>query len=206
MTHSQSADALVSVRWVVADHYQGEPVPGLDPLVSDFTGFNIKRVPVIRVFGSTCAGQRACLHIHGVFPYLFVPLPSGEKDGFEYRLSASLDKALNISLGQSSASTQHVYKAVKVNYVSFSYFLISSLGEWYPHVRVSSSTTQLRQDLLLQSSHGEASSGDAAGRRHPQQDPPATRESHQHGAAVHDGLQPAGHEHGSPETRHVQTR
>ena len=101
---SQSRDCLVSVRCVVADHYQAEPVAGLDPLVSDFTGYNIRKVPIIRwvmslcplehisyhsnwawrnntsipcvrVFGCTLAGQRSCLHVHGIFPYLYVPLP-----------------------------------------------------------------------------------------------------------------------------------
>ena len=41
------------MRLVVADHYMAAPVPGLDPLVSAFTGAEIKRLPVIRVFGST---------------------------------------------------------------------------------------------------------------------------------------------------------
>ena len=50
---SQARAALISVRLVVADHYMAAPVPGLDPLVSTFTGAEIKRLPVIRVFGST---------------------------------------------------------------------------------------------------------------------------------------------------------
>ena len=51
---SQSRDCLVSVRCVVADHYQAEPVAGLDPLVSDFTGYNIRKVPIIRWVMSLC--------------------------------------------------------------------------------------------------------------------------------------------------------
>ena len=27
------------------------------------------------MFGCTLAGQRSCLHVHGIFPYLYVPLP-----------------------------------------------------------------------------------------------------------------------------------
>jgi len=115
---SQSRDCLVSVRCVVADHYQAEPVAGLDPLVSDFTGYNIRKVPIIRVFGCTLAGQRSCLHVHGIFPYLYVPLPGhvarGDTGGWVYRLAASLDRAINISMGQGRAAVQHVYKAVVV--------------------------------------------------------------------------------------------
>ena len=32
-------------------------------------------VPVLRVIGVTPAGQSVCLHVHQVFPYLFVPYP-----------------------------------------------------------------------------------------------------------------------------------
>ena len=41
----------------------------------------ILKVPVLRLFGATPAGQVACLHLHGIFPYLYVPLPEGEKEG-----------------------------------------------------------------------------------------------------------------------------
>jgi len=115
MSQSQSEGALISVRLVVVDHYMSEPVAGLDPLVSDFRGYNIRKVPIIRVFGSTAAGQKVCLHLHGIFPYLYVPLPDKEQEGFVYRLAASLDKAINISMHQGSSNVQHVYKAMKVS-------------------------------------------------------------------------------------------
>jgi len=115
MSQSQSEGALISVRLVVVDHYMSEPVAGLDPLVSDFRGYNIRKVPIIRVFGSTSAGQKVCLHLHGIFPYLYVPLPDREQEGFVYRLAASLDKAINISMNQGSSNVQHVYKAMKVS-------------------------------------------------------------------------------------------
>ena len=37
------------------------------------------------------------------------------QDGWVYQLSASLDKAINISMGQSNAKVQHVYKVMKNN-------------------------------------------------------------------------------------------
>ena len=112
---SECPSALLSIRLVVVDHYQSDPVPGLDPLVSHFTGYNIKKVPVIRIFGSSPAGQRTCLHLHGVFPYFYVPMPDNETDGFVYRLVGSLNKALNLSLNQPRAKIEHVYKAIKVS-------------------------------------------------------------------------------------------
>ena len=117
---SQCREALISVRLVVVDHYQASPQPGLDPLVSQLTGYNIKKVPIIRIFGSSPADQRVCLHLHGVFPYFYVPLPPGEDEGFLYRLSASLNKAINLSLNQAQAKIEHVYKAVKVGICSHS--------------------------------------------------------------------------------------
>lgn len=115
MSQSQSEGALISVRLVLVDHYMSEPVSGLDPLISDFRGYNIRKVPIIRVFGSTSAGQKVCLHLHGIFPYLYVPMPDRETEGFVYRLAASLDKAINISMQQGSSNVQHVYKAMKVS-------------------------------------------------------------------------------------------
>jgi len=115
------ADAFISVRLVVIDHYMAPPVDGLDPLVADHRGYDVRQVPVLRVFGSTPAGQNCCLHLHGIFPYLFVPMPEKEAksksdaDGFVYRLCSSLDKAINMTLNQSKSRTQHVYKAVKVS-------------------------------------------------------------------------------------------
>ena len=67
---SQSREALISVRLVVADHYMAAPVLGLDPLASPFTGVAIKRLPVIRLFGSTVSGQR----LHGIFHNIYVPM------------------------------------------------------------------------------------------------------------------------------------
>lgn len=68
-----SLEAAFSVRIVDIDSYQGPPLSGLDVCYSDLSGEPIKSVPVVRVFGSTPAGQKTCLHVHGAFPYLFVP-------------------------------------------------------------------------------------------------------------------------------------
>jgi hypothetical protein len=49
------------------DYYMAEPVENLDVCESDIRSKQaVIRVPVMRVFGSTPSGQRACLHLHRV--------------------------------------------------------------------------------------------------------------------------------------------
>ncbi|EFX04849.1 DNA polymerase zeta catalytic [Grosmannia clavigera kw1407] len=56
------------------------------------------RVPIIRVFGATPAGKTACAHIHGAFPYLFVPFDGyfqpADADKVMDQLRRGLDQAL----------------------------------------------------------------------------------------------------------------
>ena len=64
------------------DHYQAIPsdfdpaLPSHDSLVPLASR---PRLPVIRVFGATESGQKACAHIHGAFPYLYVPYDGSRK-------------------------------------------------------------------------------------------------------------------------------
>ncbi|KAJ7418270.1 DNA polymerase zeta catalytic subunit [Willisornis vidua] len=122
---------MFSVRIVTADYYMGSPLPGLDPCQSRFREAPARRVPVVRVFGATPAGnsstetslwgQKTCLHLHGIFPYLYVPY-----DGFgqhpEYYLrqvAFSIDRALNVALGNPSSTVQHVFKVSLVSGMPF---------------------------------------------------------------------------------------
>ncbi|XP_050343586.1 DNA polymerase zeta catalytic subunit [Nymphalis io] len=109
-----------SVRVVVCDHYLTRPLPGLDVIYSDFRGSDIKQVPILRIFGSTSEGYKACLHIHGVFPYFYIPCPTPNPEPqFLYQIAASLDKALNIALKQATSTNQHVYKITLVKGLPF---------------------------------------------------------------------------------------
>lgn len=57
------------------------------------------------------------MHVHGVFPYLYIPYHgenAKECDRFTYQVAASLDKAINISLGQMNGNAEHVFKIVHV--------------------------------------------------------------------------------------------
>ncbi|CAK7207706.1 DNA polymerase zeta [Sporothrix eucalyptigena] len=59
------------------------------------------RVPIIRVFGATASGHVACAHIHGVFPYIFVPY-----DDFRFedsdRIIATLRNGIDRAVGRTA--------------------------------------------------------------------------------------------------------
>ncbi|KAK0182998.1 hypothetical protein PV327_001077 [Microctonus hyperodae] len=102
---------MFSVRLVTADSYQATPLPQLDPTYSEFRGAEIKHVPIVRVFGTASTGEKTCLHLHGVFPYMYVPFTGEDNaNAYAYKLAASLDAAINISLGSAASNTQHVYQ------------------------------------------------------------------------------------------------
>ncbi|GFS12484.1 DNA polymerase zeta catalytic subunit [Elysia marginata] len=102
---------MFSMRIVTTSQYQAAPIPGLDTTTSEFRDSDVKRVPVLRIFGSTPAGQKTCMHVHGVFPYLYVPYDGTQPaDRYLRQFAASLDKALNVANRSASANQQHVYK------------------------------------------------------------------------------------------------
>ncbi|XP_044259688.1 DNA polymerase zeta catalytic subunit [Tribolium madens] len=109
-----------AVRIVNVDYYMSAPIQDWDVMYSDFRGSSISQVPIIRIFGSTETGQKICLHIHGVFPYLYIPYDGIEDcNSLKYQIAANIDKALNVSFGQASALTQHVYKITPVSGIPF---------------------------------------------------------------------------------------
>ncbi|CAK7272704.1 DNA polymerase zeta [Sporothrix epigloea] len=59
------------------------------------------RVPIIRIFGATDSGRIACAHIHGVFPYIFVPFDSFRFKDVE-RITAILRNGIDRALGRTA--------------------------------------------------------------------------------------------------------
>ncbi|XP_068662058.1 DNA polymerase zeta catalytic subunit isoform X2 [Aristolochia californica] len=97
---SQNDPNVFSMRIVSIDYYTAPPIPDIDICYSSFHGQNVEEVPVIRIYGSTLAGQKTFLHVHRVLPYLYVPCSEisfqNPQEGHEYLLyiSRCLDKAL----------------------------------------------------------------------------------------------------------------
>lgn len=99
-------DDVFRVRLNCLDHYQAAPT-SLDPplwgpnALSSTQRSTLPHVPVIRVFGATETGQKVCAHIHGAFPYLYVPYTESPDqdsvDQFIATLRHSIDHALALS-------------------------------------------------------------------------------------------------------------
>lgn len=84
------------------DHYQTKPLPFLDQCKTQFSSDANFKVPVLRIFGVSSDGKKACLHIHQVYPYFYIPLEIEDvEDVSKYiqQLGISLNAAVNQSFG-----------------------------------------------------------------------------------------------------------
>ncbi|KAK0261628.1 DNA polymerase zeta [Friedmanniomyces endolithicus] len=102
MAKPHSASEPLKVRLNCLDHYQAAPSAFDSPLwgpqtISSTQRGNLPRVPIIRVFGAT-HGEKVCAHIHGAFPYLYVPytdsLDQNEVNQYIRTLRHSIDHVL----------------------------------------------------------------------------------------------------------------
>lgn len=112
---------MFSLRIVTADYYLTSPIRDLDVCYSEFRDSDVKKVPVVRIFGSTSAGQKTCLHLHGVFPYIYVPYDGFGQQANRYlrQVAYSIDRAVNVSMGNPSSNTQHIFKVALVSGMPF---------------------------------------------------------------------------------------
>ncbi|ELR60356.1 DNA polymerase zeta catalytic subunit, partial [Bos mutus] len=66
-------------------------------------------------------GQKTCLHLHGIFPYLYVPYDGygQQPESYLSQMAFSIDRALNVALGNPSSTAQHVFKVSLVSGMPF---------------------------------------------------------------------------------------
>ncbi|KAJ1891832.1 DNA polymerase zeta, partial [Kickxella alabastrina] len=92
------------VQIVSIDSYMVVPTSADCLLWTPYNIFDepLLQVPVIRIFGATASDQRICLHLHQIWPYIYVqydgPSNLDAVREFGYHLGLSLNHALNISL------------------------------------------------------------------------------------------------------------
>jgi hypothetical protein len=113
------------LRVVDADYTLERPEMGLDAARSPLTHKPLATAPVLRIFGSTPAGQKACLHVHQVparaaaggacgrgsvappqvFPYFYVPMEPLEREPRRSlaQLAEALERAMQTALQRVSA-------------------------------------------------------------------------------------------------------
>ncbi|CEL57590.1 DNA polymerase zeta subunit [Rhizoctonia solani AG-1 IB] len=81
------------------------------------------RCPVIRVFGISSTGEKACVHIHQVYPYFYVPYDGSmapEQVGHYIRsLTQALNRAIAISLKRNPLEAKYVRAVILVKGVHF---------------------------------------------------------------------------------------
>ncbi|EPQ60814.1 ribonuclease H-like protein, partial [Gloeophyllum trabeum ATCC 11539] len=86
---------------------------------------SLPRVPVIRIYGDSSLGQKACLHIHQVYPYFFVEyrgkLHPESVHRYIARLSLSLNHAIAVSMKRNphSLNSQFIRAIILVKGVHF---------------------------------------------------------------------------------------
>ncbi|GAV63152.1 LOW QUALITY PROTEIN: DNA_pol_B domain-containing protein/DNA_pol_B_exo1 domain-containing protein/zf-C4pol domain-containing protein, partial [Cephalotus follicularis] len=100
---SQSDLNIFSVRILTLDYYMAPPISAIDICYSSFQGGGkVNEVPVIRVYGSTPAGQKTCVHIHRALPYLYVPCT-------ELSFNPEHEGTTCLELGHAGSKRQHVH-------------------------------------------------------------------------------------------------
>lgn len=104
---------ILSIKIVSVDHYTCFPINNLDATHSEFRNNVVKQVPVIRIFGITQTKKKICANVHGVWPYFYIPCVETDPEKINklmVDMATQLDKSINISFGQSSSSSQHIFR------------------------------------------------------------------------------------------------
>jgi DNA polymerase zeta len=109
-TTSSQTKCCFSMRLVEVESLTAPPIQGLDETWSTLEGRPIKRVPLLRLYGTTPAGQKCAVTVHNAYPYFFINIPevvlqqydTYEKlAGFAVQLALALNRATILNLASS---------------------------------------------------------------------------------------------------------
>ncbi|EST07879.1 DNA-directed DNA polymerase, family B, multifunctional domain protein [Kalmanozyma brasiliensis GHG001] len=135
---SASSDPFFRVRLINIDHVLTIPGP-LDRTQCAFNaeGLTLRKVPILRIFGATPAGQRVCVHVHNVYPYCYIQykgsLDPDDVLRYIHRLGRELNAAMAVSLRRNQDDPEsnqfiaaiHLCKGINFYgyHVGYAYFL-----------------------------------------------------------------------------------
>lgn len=109
---------VFSMRLVEVEPITANPIPGIDETWSSLEGRAIKKVPILRLYGTTPNGQKCSVAVHNVYPYFFVNIPEpvfAQHDTYEkltaysIQLAHALNRATHLNLGSKSKDAQYVH-------------------------------------------------------------------------------------------------
>jgi DNA polymerase zeta len=92
---SASSQGDLRIQLNTYDYYQSTPtvLDRIHPLNHD--EYTYYHVPIVRIFGSLTTGNRTIGHIHGVFPYIYVPYDNQDCFKFHLKIENAVVQSLN---------------------------------------------------------------------------------------------------------------
>lgn len=114
----ESNQCAFSMRLIEVEALTANPIPTLDETWSALEGRAIKKVPILRLYGTTPAGQKCSVALHNAYPYFFINIPESvlnQHDTYEkltayaVQLAHALNRATHLNLGSKSKDPQYVH-------------------------------------------------------------------------------------------------
>ena len=115
---SAAPECCFSMRLIEVEPLTAPPVAGLDEMWNTLDAKPIKKVPLLRLYGATPAGQKCSVTVHNAYPYFFVNIPESvlqqhdtyEKlAGYATQLAHALNRATQLNLASKSLDAQYIH-------------------------------------------------------------------------------------------------